>query len=278
MAINKKLIHFNKKEDFEREVANGNILDRSIVFIKDTKEIYTHGTIYGGNSSNGGVDIEWSVIEDSILSDGVYAVTSTGKLVDYKTTDDYENVAIVAGSNKFIISNEIVKNNYSNKVVWGANFMGYDVDGNLEVITPEETNLDEFSSDYTTWTEYPMADFNGKSNTQAMFDAYEYFSVDMNNMDICKALGEFNDSELSAGRANDWYIPSMGQLALIYKSLDEINEALSKIGAEELGTTSYWSSSEYDAASAWQINFYNGNIIRLTTKNGRSTGRFIRDI
>ena len=57
MAINKKLIHFNKKEDFEREVANGNILDRSIVFIKDTKEIYTHGTIYGSDS------MKWSNLQ-----------------------------------------------------------------------------------------------------------------------------------------------------------------------------------------------------------------------
>lgn len=48
MAINKNLIHFNKKEDFEREVANDNILDRSIVFIKDSNEIHTHGTTYGG--------------------------------------------------------------------------------------------------------------------------------------------------------------------------------------------------------------------------------------
>ena len=46
MAINKKLIHFKNKENFEREVANGNILDNSIVFIQDTKEIWTHGTIY----------------------------------------------------------------------------------------------------------------------------------------------------------------------------------------------------------------------------------------
>jgi hypothetical protein len=33
MAINKKLIHFKKKENFDTEVANGNILDTSIVFI-----------------------------------------------------------------------------------------------------------------------------------------------------------------------------------------------------------------------------------------------------
>ena len=33
MAINKKLIHFKNKQNFENEVANNNILDNSIVFI-----------------------------------------------------------------------------------------------------------------------------------------------------------------------------------------------------------------------------------------------------
>lgn len=51
MAINKKLIHFNKKEDFEREVANNNILDKSIVFIKDSKEIWNHGTYFATQKS-----------------------------------------------------------------------------------------------------------------------------------------------------------------------------------------------------------------------------------
>jgi hypothetical protein len=36
MAINKKLIHFKKKENFDTEVANGNILDTNIVFIQDS--------------------------------------------------------------------------------------------------------------------------------------------------------------------------------------------------------------------------------------------------
>lgn len=33
MAINKKLIHFRNKQKFEEELAKGNILDTSIVFI-----------------------------------------------------------------------------------------------------------------------------------------------------------------------------------------------------------------------------------------------------
>ena len=46
MAINKKLIHFKSKEKFEEELANNNILDTSICFIKDSKEIWTHGTLF----------------------------------------------------------------------------------------------------------------------------------------------------------------------------------------------------------------------------------------
>ena len=60
MAINKKLIHFKNKENFDTEVANGNILDTSIVFIKDTKQIYTHGQLYDGSTFDP-TDIEASI-------------------------------------------------------------------------------------------------------------------------------------------------------------------------------------------------------------------------
>ena len=46
MAINKKLIHFRTKAAFTTELNAGNIPDTSIVFIKDTKEIWTHGQLY----------------------------------------------------------------------------------------------------------------------------------------------------------------------------------------------------------------------------------------
>lgn len=46
MAINKKLIHFNKEVDFKKELEAGNILETSIIFIKDTRKIYTHNAGY----------------------------------------------------------------------------------------------------------------------------------------------------------------------------------------------------------------------------------------
>lgn len=50
MAINKKLIHFKTKTAFTTELDAGNILNTSIVFIKDTKEIWTHGQLYSCSS------------------------------------------------------------------------------------------------------------------------------------------------------------------------------------------------------------------------------------
>ena len=61
MPLNKKLIHFNAKSNFmsaENGVNNspetptgedgtyGNLKGTSIVFIKDSKEIWTHGNLY----------------------------------------------------------------------------------------------------------------------------------------------------------------------------------------------------------------------------------------
>ena len=46
MAINKKLIHFRTKSAFTTELNAGNIPDTCIVFIKDTKEIWSHGQLY----------------------------------------------------------------------------------------------------------------------------------------------------------------------------------------------------------------------------------------
>jgi hypothetical protein len=77
MAINKKLIHFKTKNSFDRETSQGNILNNSIVFIQDSKEISTHGTLYKS--------VNWSILKDyskeyftiEALEDGLTAKLST---------------------------------------------------------------------------------------------------------------------------------------------------------------------------------------------------------
>lgn len=66
MAINKKLIHFKNKTNFNNEVANDNILDTSIVFVQDSKEIHTHGTTYKS--------VNWSVLGEIGEGDSIVSV------------------------------------------------------------------------------------------------------------------------------------------------------------------------------------------------------------
>lgn len=50
MAINKKFIHFKRKSTFQRELEAGNILNTSIVFIADAKQIYLNGSYFSENT------------------------------------------------------------------------------------------------------------------------------------------------------------------------------------------------------------------------------------
>ena len=60
MAINKKLIHFNTNANFSKENTAGNILDTSIVFVKDAKKIITHSNEYPA--------VNWGNIDDKFIS------------------------------------------------------------------------------------------------------------------------------------------------------------------------------------------------------------------
>lgn len=66
MAIKKTLVHFKNKDRFNEELENNNILDTSICFIQDTKEIYTHGQLYDGSTFDP-IDIETSI--QNIITD-----------------------------------------------------------------------------------------------------------------------------------------------------------------------------------------------------------------
>jgi hypothetical protein len=58
MAIKHKYIHFKKKDSFLREEGNGNLLDSSIIFIQESREIVTHGTVYK--------TVNWGILESAV--------------------------------------------------------------------------------------------------------------------------------------------------------------------------------------------------------------------
>lgn len=95
-------------------------------------------------------------------------------------------------------------------------------------------------------------DFAGKKNTENILklsgtSAAEY----------CNSYSRVNANGqgLSAGM---WWLPSMGELLLLFPNLDKINYALSFIkGATPLKRDYYWSSDEYDQIAKWRVWFEN---------------------
>lgn len=66
-----------------------------------------------------------------------------------------------------------------------------------------------------------------------------------------------NGKGLTAGR---WWLPSLGELMMIYANMRKINYALSLInGATQLAETAYWSSTEFSATHAWYLTLSDGN-------------------
>ena len=75
-----------------------------------------------------------------------------------------------------------------------------------------------------------------------------------------------------------WYLPSMGQLAVLYGNMTEINAALDVIdNSSKMNGRQYWSCTEenYGVVSAWVLN-YNGEAL-ATPKGTAANVRAIRN-
>lgn len=61
------------------------------------------------------------------------------------------------------------------------------------------------------------------------------------------------------GGQNDWYLPSLQELNMLWNNYYTVARALALIaGATQLQFTAYWGSTESDSGMAWAFNFDNG--------------------
>lgn len=111
-----------------------------------------------------------------------------------------------------------------------------------------------------------FADFTGKTNTGAIIKASS--TTNITNTEayapgFCNkySRANANGKGLLAGK---WWLPSLGELAMIWANFDKINYALSKInGATQLQKTWYWSSTQNSADIAWYLGLSDGGVCNL---------------
>ena len=141
--------------------------------------------------------------------------------------------------------------------------------GKILVVAPTEATLywssAAVSAGGTTTTNRLTAldDWTGKTSTAAQITHSEC-NTESYAPGFCASYERVNANGkgLTAGR---WWLPSLGELMMIYANMRKINYALSLInGATQLAETAYWSSTEYSATNARLLNLNDGHAGNLT--------------
>lgn len=139
------------------------------------------------------------------------------------------------------------------------------------VVAPTDANLywssAAVSGGGTTTSDRLTAldDFNGKNNTAAQITHTEC-QGDNYAPGFCSLYSRTNANGkgLTAGK---WWLPSIGELMLIYSNMRKINHCLSLIaGATQLPGSAHWSSTETGFTYAWPLYFPNGYLYGWDTK------------
>jgi len=99
-------------------------------------------------------------------------------------------------------------------------------------------------------------DWNGKTNTAQQI-AHSTSSAVTNTASYAPGFcnlysrANANGKGLTAGK---WWLPSLGEMMMIYANMTKINYALSLInGATQLVEDAYWTSTETSATNAWLL-------------------------
>lgn len=158
-----------------------------------------------------------------------------------------------------------------------------DVYGYLKSESGSYGGTPNLPANITAWTNGALSDWNGKANS----DVLKGVTTGRGSYTSYATIGHVLNTFLASADAkgyDDWYIPSCGELSLIYMNLTSVNNALLAIGGQQFDTSSrYWSSSEVDQNDAWYVNFSSGRVdsgygITNGIKDNRYRVRFVRDI
>ena len=110
--------------------------------------------------------------------------------------------------------------------------------------------------------------YNGKENcAKILTNTTLAAEGDASAVGWCNAYERINAGGKGL-KAGAWWLPSLGELYLMFANYTKINYALSKIsGATLLSKSPYWSCTEFSAQLAWALHFGTGLQSNLTSKS-----------
>lgn len=226
----------NKDQEFTMTDAHGNITHISLANLK--------AALMGG--------LDLNALEDGIFvmfhrkSDNYPLMVKPHKWTSYQTSGEIaEGVVVVEGGKVLVVA----PTESTTSLLWSS----------AAVSGGGTTTTDRVTA---------MNDWNGKANTAAQITHSEASGTGY-APGFCHAYSRVNANGqgLTAGK---WWLPSLGEMMMIYANMTKINYALSLIeGATRLIENAYWTSTEYSAPYAWHLYLNNGLMSRDTKATNR---------
>ena len=105
---------------------------------------------------------------------------------------------------------------------------------------------------------------NLKTDQDYYIDKYDDAVADMDGARNTNHLRSILNPKIKL--ADDWYIPSLGELYRIFINKKAINAALEFAKGDKLQDRWYWTSTEYSATYAWSLYLNDGNTINWNPK------------
>ena len=135
---------------------------------------------------------------------------------------------------------------------------------------------DEANGDGITLT--TKSNSNLKTDQDYYIDKYDDAVADMDGARNTNHLRSILNPKIKL--ADDWYIPSLGELYRIFINKKAINAALEFAEGDKLQDRWYWTSTETSATDAWRLRLYDGYAGIWDTKasntgRGRAVSAFI---
>jgi hypothetical protein len=177
------------------------------------------------------------------LINGIYICDKTGTLTAVESWNTANNssaigVAVISDKCAFIIDKVCNNNTYA----WENGGVDLEISG----------------IGTTIHSSAAKNDYEGKTNCPKIGSQLESVGANSPAVDICGR----NNYSINGIRSYG-YLGALGEWQTAYNNKSSINSALSKIGGTAMkkeSTDRYWSSTQYNAGSAWFINWGNGNV------------------
>lgn len=131
---------------------------------------------------------------------------------------------------------------------------------------------DEANGDGITLTTKSNSDL--KADQDYYIDKYDDAVADMDGARNTNHLRNILNPQIKL--ADDWYIPSLGELYRIFINKKAINAALEFAKGDKLQDRWYWTSTEFSATGAWRLGLGDGNTLYWSAK--ASTTRRVRAV